>query len=276
MNRNIRRAGFIFLCALPFLALGIGSARPIRTAGFSWVVGIVLFTAVVAAAWAAWPRGVELKEAGRGKQAMAGTILIAPWALISLMWVGLGPPFEATLPENYMRFVVLIWNSILVTTGFVVLKDVLQEAGERICSSAALATALTAGTAYLICLTLSLAQTALELHGDMTRPPAILGDFYNAIEFIACVMTYVTTALFATGLGRARLLGRGAAAAYVSVAAILMLLIVVRGIAFPEISGNTAPWYTRPGVIAGVPAIPWVMPCLLGAVLLSRARSSKG
>ena len=275
MNRNVRRAGFIFLCALPFLALAIGSARPIRTAGFSRVVGIVLFTAVVVAAWAAWPRGMELKEAGRGKQAIAGTILIAPWAMISLMWVGLGPPFEATLPENYMRFVVLVWNSILVTTGFVVLKDVLNEAGERICSSAALATAFTAGTAYLICLTLSLAQTAQELHGDMIRPPAILGDFYNAIEFIACVMTYVTTALFATGMGRARLLGRGAASAYVTIAAILMLLIIVRGIAFPEISGNTAPWYTRPGVIAGVPAIPWVMPGLLGAVLLCRSRSSK-
>jgi hypothetical protein len=29
--------------------------------------------------------------------------------------------------------------------------------------------------------------------------------------------------------------------------------------------------YTRPGVIAGIPAVPWIMPCLLGVVLLRRA-----
>ena len=88
-------------------------------------------------------------------------------------------------------------------------------------------------------------------------------------------MTYVTTALYATALGRVRLLGRGAARAYVTASAIFVLLIVMRGLEFPEISGNTAPWYTRPGVIAGIPAIPWVMPCLLGALLLRGAREAQ-
>jgi hypothetical protein len=84
-------------------------------------------------------------------------------------------------------------------------------------------------------------------------------------------MTYVTTAVFATALGRARVLGRGATLAYATASTVLVLLLVMRGLEFPEISGNTAPWYTRPGVIAGIPAIPWIMPCLLGAVLLRRA-----
>lgn len=272
MSQSVRRTGFIFLCALPFVAFAFGSARSLRTAGWSHIVGIVLFTAVVIAVWLASPRKVDLKEAGRGKQSLAGILLIVPWAIIALLWVGLGPPFQATLPENYMRFLVLVWNSILVTIGFVVLKEVLSETGERVCSSLGLATALIAGTAYLVCVNLSVAQTALLLHGDHTPPPAILGDYYSAIEFVACLMTYVTTALFATGMRRVRLLGRSAATAYVTVSAILVLLIIVRGLAFPEISANTAPWYTRPGVIAGVPAIPWVMPCLLGAVLLWRTR----
>jgi hypothetical protein len=76
-------------------------------------------------------------------------------------------------------------------------------------------------------------------------------------------------------MGRVRLLGRRAAAAYVIMASILTLLIILRGLEFPEISANTAPWYTRPGVIAGIPAIPWVMPCLLGVVLLRRSRGSQ-
>jgi hypothetical protein len=171
-----------------------------------------------------------------------------------------------------MRFLVLVWNSILVTIGFVILKDVLSEAGERVCSTVGLATALTAGAAYLVCLNLSLARTALALQGDEASPPAILGTYYSAIEFVACVMTYVTTAVFATGMGRVRLLGRVAATSYVTMGAILVLLIIMRGLAFPEISGNTPPLYTRPGVIAGIPAIPWVMPCLLGVVLLWRTR----
>ena len=85
------------------------------------------------------------------------------------------------------------------------------------------------------------------------------------------MLTYVTTAAFATSLGRARWLGRGAAGAYVMASAVLLLFLVMRGLTYPEISGNTAPWYTRPGVIAGIPAIPWIMPCLLGVVLLRRA-----
>src|SRR5436190_5217405 len=271
MSESVRRVGYVFLCALPFIALAFGSARPLRTAGWSQVLGVVLFTAVRVAAWLARPRTVDLEKAGRGKQLLAGLLLIAPWAIISLLWVGLGPPFQATLSENYMRFLVLVWNSVLVTIGFVVLKDVLNDAGERVYSTVGLATALTAGAAYLVCLNISLAQVALLLHGDHAPSPPIVGYYYSAIEFVACVMTYVSTAALAIGMARVRLLGRSAAIGYVTVGAILVLLIILRGLAFPEISANTAPWYTRPGVIAGVPAIPWVMPCLLGVVLLRRA-----
>jgi len=272
MSPSVRRVAYVFLCALPFVSIVFASARPLRTAGLSQILGVVLFAAIVIAVWIAGPRKVDLREEGRRKQALAGVLLIVPWAIVSLLWVGLGPPFQATLPENYMRYLVLVWSSIIVTIGFAIQKDVLSDSGERICSTVGLATALTAGAAYLICLNLSLAETALALHGGETRPSAILGNYYSAIEFVACVTTYVTAAVFAAGMGRVRLLGRSAAAVYVTMASILVLLIILRGLEFPEISANTAPWYTRPGVIAGIPAIPWIMPGLLGAVLLRRAR----
>jgi len=272
MSPSVRRVAYVFLCALPFVSIVFASARPLRTAGLSQILGVVLFAAIVIAVWIAGPRKVDLREEGRRKQALAGVLLIVPWAIVSLLWVGLGPPFQATLPENYMRYLVLVWSSIIVTIGFAIQKDVLSDSGERICSTVGLATALTAGAAYLICLNLSLAETALALHGGETRPSAILGNYYSAIEFVACVTTYVTAAVFAAGMGRVRLLGRSAAAGYVTTASILVLLIILRGLEFPEISANTAPWYTRPGVIAGIPAIPWIMPGLLGAVLLRRAR----
>src|SRR5262245_54125233 len=235
----VHRISYIFLCALPFVAVVFAAARPLRTAGLSQILGVVLFAAIAVAAWLVGPRMVDLREEGRGKQALAGLLLIVPWAIVALLWVGIGPPFQATHSENYMRYLVLVWSSIIVTIGFVFLKEVLNDAGERICSTVGLTTALTAGIAYLICLNLSLAGVALALHGDKTRLPAILGDYYSAIEFVACVMTYVTTAAFATAMGRVRLLGRGAAAAYVTMSSILVLLIILRGLEFPEISANT-------------------------------------
>ena len=81
--------------------------------------------------------------------------------------------------------------------------------------------------------------------------------------------------MFATAMSRVRLLGRIPGLSYVTASAILVLLIVVRGLGFPEISAHTTPWYTRPGVIAGVPAIPWLMPTLLGVVLLRRAGEAR-
>ena len=275
MNQSVRRIGYVVLCAFPFIALGAAAARPLRIEGLYHAIGGVLFTAVALAAWVVGPRLIGLKEARSGKLAFAGSLFILPWAIISLLWVGIGPPFQATISENYMRFLVLVWDSILVTIGFVVLNDALHDAGERFYSTVGFAVALLAGAAYLICLNLSLAQVAIVLNGDKTPPPAMLGIFYSVIEFVACVMTYVTTGIYAAALWRARLLGRSATLGYVTASALLGLLIVMRGLEFPEISANTAPWYTRPGVIAGIPAIPWIMPCLLGAVLLRRARDER-
>jgi hypothetical protein len=48
------------------------------------------------------------------------------------------------------------------------------------------------------------------------------------------------------------------------------------GISLPLIDnlpmwGFKTPWYTIPGFIFAIPAIPWIMPCLFGVVLLRRA-----
>ena len=270
-DKRSRRIAYLFLCTLPFLDLVVCGARSLRTSGVSQVLGVALFAAVATAVWLVGARAVGGKDAGTRKVALAGVLLILPWALIALLWVGIGAPFQATLEENFMRYLVLVSNAILVTSGFVVLKDALYDGGERFYSTIGFAAILTGGATYLACLSLSLAQVAMAQAGDKTPPPAITEYLYSVLEFFACIMTYVTTAVFAIAVSRARLVGRGAAWAYATASAILVLLLVLRGLEFPEISANTAPWYTRPGVIAGIPAIPWIMPGLLGAVLLRRA-----
>lgn len=69
MKQGVRGIGYVFLCALPFLALAAVAARPLRTAGVSHVIGIVLFTAVVTAAWVVGARVISVKEAGQEKSA---------------------------------------------------------------------------------------------------------------------------------------------------------------------------------------------------------------
>jgi len=272
MNLTARRISYIFLCTLPFLFLVVGGVRALRIPGVYQGIGGGLFAVTLIAAWILGARVIPSGAAERRRLALAGALLVVPFAVISLLWVGIGAPFQATPPENYMRFLVLLANSIVVASGFVALKEALSEAGERFYSTLGFAAGLTAGTAYLACISLSLGVSAARLHsGQAPDVGAVLSDFYSILEFVACVLTYLATAAFAMALGQARWLGRGAARAYAVASLLLLVLVVMRGVSFPEISANTSPWYTRPGVIAGIPAIPWIMPGLLGVVLLRRA-----
>jgi hypothetical protein len=266
-----RRISYIFLCALPFLDLVVVGVRALRIPGVYQVVGGVLFAVILIAAWILGARAIASAATGKRRMALVGSLLVAPWAIISLLWVGLGAPFQATMTENYMRFLVLLGSSIVVASAFVALKEELYEAGERFYSTIGFAASIPAGAAYFVCVSISVAQTVVRLGGDKATFPALLINLYSVLEFVAVILTYVATAAFAVSLGEARWLRRGAARAYVIACMILLLLLVVGGLSYPELSASTAPWYVRPGFIARIPAIPWIMPCLLGVVLLRRA-----
>jgi hypothetical protein len=45
----------------------------------------------------------------------------------------------------------------------------------------------------------------------------------------------------------------------------------LRGLAFPDPTALDTPWYIYPGFIAGIPAVPFIVPFLLSVVLLRRA-----
>ena len=271
MNRTARRISYIFLCALPFLDLAVVSVRDLRIPGVYQGIGAVLFSVVVLAAWVLGARVIGFGEAGGRTLALAGALLVVPWAIIALLWVGLGPPFQATLPENHMRYLVLLASAAIVASAFVALKEALHDAGERLYSTVGFAAGILAGAAYLVSISMSLANTIATLPATAETPAGWLSALYSALEFVACVLTYIATAAFAASLGQARWLGRGAVRGYVIASMVLVLLLVMRGVSFPELSGDTTPWYVRPGFIAGIPAIPWIMPCLLGVVLLRRA-----
>jgi hypothetical protein len=271
MSATRTRISYLFLCAVPFLNFAVVGVRALRIPGVYEVVGCILFAAIGIAAWTLGVRVIPDGLAAGRRLALAGTLLILPFSLVSLLWVGLGAPFQATAAENHMRYVVLLTDALVVAVAFVILKEELDDTGERFYSTIGFATSIPAGAAYFICIALSTAGSILLIRGEKTPSAHFLNEFYSVLEFVACVMTYLTTAAFAASLGRARWLGRGAARAYMTISAVSVLLVVVSGISYPEISGRVAPWYTQPGVIVRIPAVPWLMPCLLGVVLLRRA-----
>jgi hypothetical protein len=217
-------------------------------------------------------RGRSEPAGGEQRLALAGVFLLVPFALVSLLWVGLGPPWVATSSQNVMRYLVLLFSSITVVGGFIALKDSLSDAGEGYYSTLGFAATMLAGTAYLIWTSFLVGAYVVKVR-DGHVPPAIvsLNDVLDILLFVACALTYVATAAFAASLGRIRWFGRGATRAYIVTNLTALLCLVIRGLSFPDPAALSTPWYTQPGFIAGIPAIPFIMPFLLGVVLLRRA-----
>jgi hypothetical protein len=209
---------------------------------------------------------------GARRLALAGGFLVAPWAVISLLWVGLGTPWDATPAENEMRYLVLLFGSIAVTVAFLVLKEALGDAGERFLSTLGFATGLLGGAAYLIWLSFAVGVFATKARSGQVSPAILaLDEVFDILLFVACVLTYLATAAFAAAFGQAGWLGRSATRAYVIVSFVALLFITIRGLSFPDPTAGSTPWHLQPGFVAGIPAVPWIMPFLLGVVLLRRA-----
>lgn len=271
MNTS-RRVSYVFLCAVPVLAIGFAAVRPLRVSGVYQSIGWVLFSAIVLAMWVLGARTVRSGAQEKRMLALAGGLLLVPFALIALLWVGLGPPWDATPPENVMRYFVLLVSSIAVSGGFIILKEALSDAGERCYSTLAFAAAVLAAAAYVVWTSFVLAAVVMRVR-DGQAPAAIgaLADVLDLLLNVACFLTYLATAGFAMSFGRAHWLGRYATRTYVIVSLAASLCLIARGWSLPDPATVSPAWYTQPGFVAGIPAIPFIMPFLLGVVLLRRA-----
>jgi hypothetical protein len=266
------RISYIFLCATPFLVMIIAAARPLRIQGVYQSVGGIQFVLISLAAWKLGARTIRSEVQSRRSLGLAGMLLVTPFALVALLWVGIGGPWAATASENEMRYLVLIVMAAAVVGGFVVLKDVLGEAGERFYSRLAFAAIMLAGPLYLVWDTFVFGLYFAQEHtGEV--PPAIasLHPFQDVLLSLAGAFTYVSTAAFAASLAHPGWLDRKASSAYVIVNFVALIFIVIKVQQHPDATALSPPWFTIPGFILGVPAFPLIMPFLLGVVLLRRA-----
>jgi hypothetical protein len=228
---------------------------------------VVIIVAAGSLILAAWRSGDE----HRRQIALVGTLLILPWALLTLM-PGYGPPFASDLTMNHLRFVILFVSSAVLGTALILLKEPLaHKEGDRLLAPLGQATGLLATLIQLVWAAILIGWTMSEAHKPAAYLPMYgtpLGNASDVLLFFAGMMTYLSTAFYALSFARRGWLGRTGATIITLVAALATIALMVRGLQYPDLSDD---WFTMPGMIVGIPAIPWLMPYLLGVCALMRA-----
>lgn len=263
---------FPLLCAALLVTLPAAGIRDLHVPVVRELAGAVLCAAIILLAWrvsrpasdAVPPPPAVLLRAG-------GALLVAPFAWVALLWVGLGTPWDSDARENVMRYGVLLAGAVAVTAGTTVLREALLLAGEGVYGALALAFGTLSGTAYVVWTAFQMGFHASVLaNGSASAALIELNNVLDALLFAAGALAYAATAALAWALARAGWLQRGGALAYVLLNVLALGMLMLRGVSFP-VPGGSTPWFEQPGFVVGIPAMPWVMPYLLGAVALRRA-----
>jgi hypothetical protein len=277
LSSGLRRVSYVFLCIVPFLSFVVVGVRSLRVPGVYQAIGVAYFAAIAIAVWTLSAGAIRADDQGRRLLGLAGTLLLTPFALVALLWVGLGGPWQANAAENQMRYLVLIVMATAIVGGFVVLREALTEAGERFYATLGFAAIMLSGPLYLIWNTFAFGVFFAKEHvGEVPQALHSLDDIFDLVLFVAGFLTYLATLAFAASLGRVQLLGRRATRAFMIVNGVALLFLLIRGLHYPDPKALSAPWYTSPGFVVGIPAVPFIMPFLLGVVLLRRAGEEHG
>jgi hypothetical protein len=169
-----------------------------------------------------------------------------------------------------MRYLGLILMATASAWGLVMLREALSEAGERFYSTLGFAAIIFAGPLYVVWYAFAFNRYSTQEGVDIPQAMASLRPFGDLLLSVAAALTYFATTAYVVSLSRIGWLGRKASLAYISVTVIALNLILIKIAVHPDPTGDT-PWYTIPGFIVTIPALPLITPALLGAVLLRRA-----
>lgn len=209
--------------------------------------------------------------------AAGAALLVAPFILFGLL-PGAGPPREQPVQDNELRFLLLAIDPMCVGAGLLLLKEASGGAGDRLYGSVGLAAIWLATPLYV---TFALVQRVDYVAVDLgytwaasvsgrLRELTALDSLSMAALFLGSSLTYIATAAFARSLMRVGWLSRGAAGSVQIVSGLGLAFLLARGFAYPNPHAAFSHWYTVPGFIAGIPAVPWIPLCAIGVLMLRR------
>lgn len=270
---TVRRMSQVFLWLVPFVFWPLLVFAYRRSGSRSYLIGGAIQASVMLLA--AWVLGASVIRKGSGEErwiSLAGLLLIAPVVMISL-FAGLGPPpreperYLATAVDQEIRYTLLLFAGLLAAGGFVVLRECLRQAGERIYSTLGFAAIIVSTSLFVLYITNdTVVLEALRQRAGSGKMPewwAPLRSHFTIVGDVEVALTYLAIAAFATALRSVGRMGRIASRVVAGVSLIAVPLVAL----LPLYPSKLA----LPGFVLGIPAVPFVMPYLIGVNLLRGA-----
>lgn len=230
---------------------------------------LIIFSAYNLGAHRLW------KQNGTGRQqVITALLLFIPWLLFSI-FAGMGPPPSSlqgwvnSAAEQQTRYTILIAGGILLLLGAALLKTRLQEAGENLYSVLAFAALSIAMPLFIINMAFWGYYLTDAFRLFAANPTAKRPDLYVAVKSLfyvisvaEVVLIYLGTLFFAVALKITSALSKPAFRWYMGCSLIAILLELMPPY-WPEPFGTG-------GYLVAIPAIPFIMPYLIGINLLRK------
>ena len=273
-----RRVTFFVLC-LSMIGVCAVFGVPVR---YSQAVSVGLTAVGLAAVFLpalALAVSAAAANAGSRTTAIAGLALVAPVGLFAFL-PGFGPPDAVSASENHLRYIVLFAGSLWLGLGLLLLSSTAQDKGSALLGRLAHIAAALAAPLYILWASVLIEiMTIVSFPGHSGAGPGLrwVSDWSDIVLFAGGMLTYLCAAALSAALFEVGHVGKVTAAAFASISLVAAALLLMRGLVFPSPTDAFRHWYTIPGWVAGIPAVPWMVPAFLGAICLGcSSRSSHG
>ena len=258
---------YLYLVPIAVAAIGFG-IKPVHYKTYVpiWLVHVCLASLAISSL----SRGKSPLEPEHRALKMAGLFLLIPWLLFSI-FAGMGPPpatpeaWLASITEQQLRYSILILGGLSALLGFSILRMNLK--GGRLFASLGF-------TLFSLALPLFILNMAYWgyylpeafrsfLTNETTRRP----DWYLAVrslfDVISCIevaLIYLSTIFFAEALKEAKVNSNSSCRWY--------QIFGILGAVFVLVPSSWPGLFSTMSYFVAIPAIPFVMPYLMGIQVL--------
>ena len=271
-------SGLIYLYLLPaaVAAVGFGVGQvDVHLYLALWAVNVCV---LLLAIWQFIKPDPNAGERKFGSWTSAALLLIIPWILFSV-FAGMGPPpmtmaawVTMALTQQF-RYTILICGGLSAFLGFALLRTKLENRGERLYSTLGFTLLGVAIPLFILnmafwgyYLTAAFRYFVTLPQGNRPEWYAPVKMFFDVIAVIEVALIYLATIFFAIALKKIDLLTVRASRWYIIIASLGIVLVLLPP-SMPE------PFPTA-GYLAAIPAIPFIMPYLIGVRLLRCNKTS--